>query len=194
MTTALPPAPTPRRPRGAAVASAWAAAAFGLAFAGLLGIYLSLRTEALADTGEWLQAVNIPLTPPNVMMATLAMSVITAHWAHDAIIRNDRVNSYVALGLTIVFGVAFVNSQAFMYAEMGLVLRESVQAALIYTITGAYLAMLGIAMLYLAVTTFRALGGQFTPAQHDTVTGAVIFWDATVAVFSFIWIAIYITK
>ncbi|MDZ7734411.1 MAG: cytochrome c oxidase subunit 3 [Acidimicrobiia bacterium] len=176
------------------MASAWAATAFGMAFAGMLGIYLQMRSATLADGGEWLGDVTIPLTPPNVMMATLVMSAVTAHWAHYAIVRNDRVNAYVAMGLTIVFGVAFVNSQGFLYSQMGLVVADSAQAMLVYAITGTYLAMLGIAMLYLAVTAFRALGGQFTPTQHDTVTGAVLFWDATVAIFGFIWIAIYIAK
>jgi heme/copper-type cytochrome/quinol oxidase subunit 3 len=45
-----------------------------------------------------------------------------------------------------------------------------------------------------AVAAFRALGGQFTPTQHDAVTAAAIYWYVMVGVFSVIWLAISIHK
>ena len=57
-----------------------------------------------------------------------------------------------------------------------------------------YYAMLVSAMAYLSVVTFRALGGQYGPHQHDSVTGAAIYWYVMVAIFAVIWIAVYITK
>jgi cytochrome c oxidase subunit 3 len=165
-----------------------------MVFAVLLGIYLEVRTETLAVGGEWLEGFNVPLTPPNVMMVTLALSVVTMQWAHYSIVRSDRVNAYVALGLTMVFGFAFINSQAFMYSIMELGIRDGVQAMFIYVITGAHLAMVLGAMTFVGVAAFRALGGQFTPTQHDAVSAAAIYWYATVGVYAFIWIAIYIHK
>lgn len=193
-THALPPAPPLKRPRRTSVATAFVALGSVMVFAVLLGLYLQARAGVLAEGGEWLQGVNIPLTPPNVMMATLAMSVVTMQWAHYAIVRNDRVNAYVALAITLVFGVAFINSQAYMYTLMELGIRDSVQAMFIYTITGAHLAMLLGAMVFVGVTAFRALGGQFTPSQHDAVSAAALYWYVMVAVYAFIWIAIYIHK
>jgi cytochrome c oxidase subunit 3 len=183
-----------QRPRRASVAAAWVALGSAMVFAGLIGIYLQIEEETRSVGGTWLEGVNVPLTPPNVMMLTLLMSVITIQWAHYAIVRQDRTNAYVALGLTLVFGVAFINSQAFMYSAMGLGIRENIQAVLIYTITGAHLAMLLGAMAFVAVAAFRALGGQFTPTQHDAVTAAAIYWYVMVGVFSVIWLAIYIHK
>ena len=115
-------------------------------------------------------------------------------WALWAVARNDRLNAYVALGLTMLFGAAVINSQYWMYQQMELSIGESLQAVLIYAITGSFLAMLVSAMVYLTVVTFRALGGQYGPHQHDSVTGAAIYWYVMVAIFAVIWIAVYITK
>lgn len=193
-THALPPAPPIKRPRRTSVATSFVALGSIMVFAVLLGLYTQVRTDVLAEGGEWLQSVDIPLTPPNVMMATLAMSVVTMQWAHYAIARNDRVNAYLALAITLVFGVAFINSQAYMYSLMGLGVRDSVPAMFVYTITGAHLAMLLGAMVFVGVAAFRALGGQFSPSQHDAVTAAALYWYVTVAVYAFIWVAIYIHK
>jgi cytochrome c oxidase subunit 3 len=75
-----------------------------------------------------------------------------------------------------------------------LVLRGNQQSVLIYTITGAQLAMLVVAMIFLVLMGFRALVGQLTSRQHDGISAAAIFWHATVIVYMFIWYAIYVTK
>ena len=40
---------------------------------------------------------------------TLLMSVVTIQWAVYAIGNDDRPNAYVALGLTLLLGLAYVN-------------------------------------------------------------------------------------
>lgn len=191
---ALPAPPELRRPRRVSVAAALVGLGSVMVFAALIGVYLQVRVEVLADGGEWLGGANIPLTPPNVMMATLAMSVVTMQWAHYAIVRKDRANAYVALGLTLLFGLAFINSQAYMYSVMELGIRDGVPQMFVYVITGAHLAMVLGAMAFVGVAAFRALGGQFTPSQHDAVSAAALYWYVMVGVYAVIWIAIYIHK
>jgi cytochrome c oxidase subunit 3 len=191
---ALPPIAPPARPRMTSIGTAFASLGTIMFFAGLIGFYLSQRSAALATDSPWLEGFEIPLTPPHVMMLTLAMSLVTISWAYYAIVNDDRPNAYLAMGLTLLFGVAFINAQAYLYSLMGLALRETFQAVLIYCITGAYLAVLGAAMLYLVITAFRALAGEYSPRQHDGVAGAVMYWYVVVAIYAVIWIAIYITK
>ena len=45
---ALAPPPQPRRPRALFVGTAFAAAAVGMSFLGLIAIYISVRSEAIA--------------------------------------------------------------------------------------------------------------------------------------------------
>lgn len=192
---ALAPPPQPRRPRALFVGTAFAAAAVGMAFLGLIAIYISVRSEAIAGGGTWLpEGVVIPLTPPNVALATLLMSVVTMQWAIYAIGNRDRNNAYLALGLTLLLGAAFANSTAYLYSQMGLVIADSPVGVLIYAISGAHLVLTIAALLYVGVVALRALGGEYTPRDHEGLSSAALFWYATVAVYALIWYTIFITK
>ena len=115
-------------------------------------------------------------------------------WAVQAVSNNDKVNSYLALGVTMVFGFAVIVMQTYLWGLMGADISANVQSVLLYTITGGWVAMLVIAIGFVALMAFRALAGGFSARQHDGITAAAVFWYAMVAVYALIWIAIYVTK
>lgn len=192
---ALPPVAPPARPRVLLVGTALAAGATFMAFAGLIGFYLAQRALVLADGGgPWLpEGTNIPLTPGNIAMATMLLSGVTMWWAVDAVGRNDRQLAYLALGLTIMFGVAVINATTFLFTQAGLAV-DTLPGLLIYTITGAHIAMIVVGLLYAAVMTFRTLGGEYHGRDREGLVAAALFWYATIAVYAAIWYAIFITK
>jgi cytochrome c oxidase subunit 3 len=191
----LPPAPAVQRPRVLVVGTAFAAAASFMVFVGLIGIYLAARADVIASGTAWLpKGVSIPLQQPNTMFITLIMSVFTMQWAVAAIAKNDRVNAYLAMGLTLMLGIATIVMTTYLWYLMKLDIASGIQGVLIYTITGAHIVMLVVAMIFLALMGLRALGGQFTARQHDGITAAAVFWYAMVAVYALIWISIYVTK
>jgi len=165
-----------------------------MAFAGLMGLYLAERSAVIASGAKWLpEGSNIPLTPANMAFGTMLLSAVTMWWAVDAVARNDRQMAYLALGLTIFFGVAVINATSFLYTQMDLAVT-SAPGVLIYTITGAHLAMIIAGLVFAAVMTFRTLGGEYSGRDHEGLTAAAVFWFATIAVHSVIWYAIYIVK
>jgi len=191
----LPPAPAVQRPRVLVVGAAFAAAASFTVFIGLIGIYLAARVDVVGSGAAWLpEGATIPLQQPNTMFITLIMSVFTMQWAVAAIAKNDRVNSYLAMGLTLMLGIATIVMTTYLWYLMELDIASGIQGVLIYTITGAHIVMLVLAMLFVALMGLRALGGQFTARQHDGITAAAVFWYAMVAVYALIWISIYVTK
>lgn len=188
------PAAPPTRPRVLLIGTIFAAVAAAMAFAGLLGTYLAVRQDVLATGEAWLPSgVEIPLTPGNMAMLTFAMSVVTMQWAVYAIGNEDRRNAFIALGLTLLFGVAYINTMGFYYSQMGLEVA-TVPGALIYAVTGAHLVLTGGAMLFAALMTFRTLGGQYGARDREGIVAAAILWDVMVAVYAVIWYAIFITK
>jgi heme/copper-type cytochrome/quinol oxidase subunit 3 len=189
----LPPAELPR-PRTLLVGTIFAIAACGMFFAGLFGVYLKLRDDALAAGENWLEKNQISLVPGGMMMATAAMSVVTMAWAVQAIRNDDRKNFYLALGLTLLFGVANINQQVFYYNDMHLHVAGSNSNLLILVITGAHVAMLIAAMVFVALGAFRALAGQYTSRQSDGIQAASYFWYATMVMYMLIYYGIYITK
>lgn len=191
----LPPAPPVQRPRVLVVGSALAAAASFMVFIGLFGVYLTARSDVVGAGSPWLpEGSALPLQQPNTMFITLIMSVITMQWAVSAIAKNDRVNAYLALGLTLMLGIATIVMTTYLWTLMELDVASGLQGVLVYTITGAHIVMLVLAMLFVALMALRALGGQFTARQHDGITAAAVYWYAMVAVYALIWISIYITK
>ncbi len=191
---ALPPAPKPVRPRVLLVGTSLAAAGSFMAIVGLVGFYLSARAGVLADGGVWLpDGTTIPLTPGNMAMATMLISGVTMWWAVDAVGKNDRQMAYLALGLTIFFGIAVINATTFLYSQMHLPVATS-QGVMIYTITGLHLAMMVAGLTYAGVMTFRTLGGEYHGRDREGLTAAALYWYVTIAAFAVIWLAIYVTK
>ncbi|HEY6530708.1 MAG TPA: cytochrome c oxidase subunit 3 [Acidimicrobiales bacterium] len=194
-THALPPAPPVQRPRVLVVGTAFASAATVMVFIGLIAVYLSQRAAVVASGDTWLpKEITLPLQQTNPVLFTLLMSVVTMQWAVSAIARNDRINAYLALGITLVFGFSTIVMTSYLYSLMGADIDANIQSVLIYTITGLHLIVLVIAMIFVALMAFRAMAGQFTARQHDGVTAAALFWYAMVAVYALIWISIYVTK
>jgi heme/copper-type cytochrome/quinol oxidase subunit 3 len=194
MALALPPAPAPARPRVLMTATALAIVGCGSLFAGLLGLYATYRSAAGGTTGAWLpDGVTVPLTPGNVGAATLVMSSVIVQWAVYAIGNRDRLNAYLALGLTLVLGAAFMVGTSFLYTQIGASVRTT-YGVLLYAVSGAHLAMLAAAMVYVALMAFRVLGGQFSGKDREGVAAAAMFWHFTVAAGLATWYTLYILK
>jgi heme/copper-type cytochrome/quinol oxidase subunit 3 len=54
--------------------------------------------------------------------------------------------------------------------------------------------MVGVGVLWLGMLLLRTLGGQDTSRHRDLVSAVALYWYAAVAVYSVIWIGIYIAK
>ena len=193
LATAAPPAA--RRPRVLLTGAVFGAAASALLVLTTLGIYLQLRADLLAQGATNLpDDLVLPLTPGGMGMATLTMSLVTVQWAVWALRRNDRPHAYLALGVTLMLGAAFVNSTVYLYQQIALPLTASATGALLYVVTGAHLVMVVVGLLFIAVMAFQSLGGQLTGRDAEGMSAAALYWYVTVAVYTAIYYGIYITK
>lgn len=188
------PAPPPARPRVLLVATSLATAATVMLFAGLLGVYLTTRAEALRAGDTWLpDGVTIPLTPGNMSLIGFAISCVTISWAVHAIAHDDRRHTWMAFGSTLVVGAFHLVGMGFLYSQMGFEVA-STQGALVYALTGGQLAMTGAAMVFAALMAFRTLGGQYSARDQEGVVAAAVFWYATALVYAVVWYAVLVTK
>ncbi len=193
------PAAPARRPRVLLIGTAFAAAGSVAAFVGLIAVYLSVRSQYLAANDAWLPTgAAIPLSPGNMGMITLVMSLVTVQWAVHAARERDRPHAYMALGLTIfVFGLAHITLIGYLWTQWGLPLNggtPTVQAVLLLTITGMHVAMVAGGLIFLTLMTLRTLGGQFTGPDAEGVSAAALYWYATVAVYAVLWYALLVVK
>ena len=192
MGTTIPTAPT--RPRTLVVASAFGTGSVIMYFGGLFALYFSTRADALAWGTQWYPEGAIQLVPGGMNMATMAMSAITMGWAVHSVLNDDRVHAMIAMALTAVLGIAMVNQTVFYFMDIGLPIDASEAATLLFTIVGSHLVMVAIGVLWLGMLLLRTLGGQDTSRHRDLVSAVALYWYAVVAVYSVIWIGIYIAK
>lgn len=192
---AAAPAPAPRRPRVLLIGTAFGTVAAALTVVAMLAAYLQLRANRLADGVTALpDGVVLPLTPGTMGLVTLGMSLVTMAWIIHSLRNDDRTHAYLALGLTILLGVAFINSTAYLYQQLAMGFTASGTAGLLYAVTGAHLVMVFVGLVFTAVMGFQALGGQLTGRDAEGMSAAALYWYVTVAVYVAVWYGIYITK
>src|SRR3546814_18184314 len=97
-----PPAPEPRRPRVLLVGAALGAAASSLVVLASLAVYLQVRGDRLAEgTTALPEGIVLTLTPGNMGLLTLSMSVITMAWAVYAPPHHHPPPPYKAHGIPL---------------------------------------------------------------------------------------------
>jgi heme/copper-type cytochrome/quinol oxidase subunit 3 len=127
-------------------------------------------------------------------LLTLAMSAVTMAWIVYSLRNDDRTHAYLALGLTILLGAAFLNSTAYLYQQLAMPLTATGTSGLLYAVTGAHLVMVFVGLVFTAVMGFQALGGQLTGRDAEGMSAAALYWYVTIAVYIAVWYGIYITK
>jgi cytochrome c oxidase subunit 3 len=185
---ALPPAPEARRPNTLMVGTFLAVAAGVMFFGALLGGYDAARDAADTWPPEGVSLPNVALL---VTYATLLMSSVTAQWSVAAIRMGARSQLYLAVGLTIAFGAAFVNGLSFCWSQLALAAGADAYSTTVWAVTGAHAVAVIAGIVLFVVMGFRALGGQFSPRNTEFVRCAATYWHFVVATGAVIWFVLW---
>ena len=186
------PLGTERRANLTMVGTFLAIAAGTMLIGALLGGWLAARDAALTAGSPWLrEGVELPNLALAVTYATLLMSSFTAQWAVYAASHDDRKNLYVALGITIVLGLAFLNGLSFVFDELGLEAGMTDVATFTYAVTVTHLLLVIAAMVLFVVMGFRALTGQVSARSRELVAAAAAFWHFTVIAGAAVYLVVF---
>ena len=190
---ALPAAPAPAARRQIFVGTALACVAAAMLVGGMLALWMRLRTDSLAAVGTWMpKGVNVPEVATNVMLMAFLPICIFAQWAVYSARRDDRAHTGVALFLVALLGLAVVNAQAFVYATMKVPARSGAFNTMFYALTGTFIVLVVIGMVFSLVTAFRYLGGR--TSDREIVSAHAMYWYFLGAAFSALWLVVYVTK
>jgi heme/copper-type cytochrome/quinol oxidase subunit 3 len=194
---ALPSAPAPAVRRQMFVGAALVCSAGAMVIGGMLAIWLRFRKVALAGADHrWLpKGISIPEVASNIMLLSFVAVCIFAQWAVYSAKRDDRRHVGMALLLTGLGGLAIINAQVAVYAQMELPIRAadgSAYGVMFYAITGTFVAFLIIGVVFSFVTAFRYLGGR--TREREIVTAHAIYWYFAAAAFTMLWFVVYVTK
>ena len=146
------------------------------------------------DTGVWppasvevFDAFDIPFI--NTMV--LLLSGCTVTWAHAALLRDDRRNLVLGLGITILLGIAFTALQAYEYAHAAFGFRDGIYSSTFYMATGFHGFHVLVGTCFLIVCWFRARAGHFKPDHHFGFEAAAWYWHFVDVVWLFLFVCIY---
>jgi cytochrome c oxidase subunit 3 len=184
------PAPAPRRQLivGACLGSATMLMLAG----GMFAVWSRQRRDTVALEGTWLPSgVVIPEVQANVMLLAFIGICSFAQWSVWAAKHNDRGHAAMSLGVTALTAIMVINAQAFIYAKMGLGIGDGTYAAMFYGITGMFLALMIIGLIFSAVTAFRFIGGR---SDGEIVAAHAIYWYTMAVIFAALWFVVYVTK
>lgn len=190
---ALPPAPAPPPQRQVLVGTALAGVATVMLVGGMLAVWILLRERALDAGDTWVpDGVVIPEVPSNVMLIGIWGLVVFAQWASYAAHRGDRAHTALALSIVGVMALAIINAQAYVYSQIELPIADSGYAGMFFAVTGTMVALLVIGIVFTAIAAFRFLGGRL--ADREVVAANTLYWYVLAAVFSAVWLIVYVTK
>jgi len=184
------PAAAPRRQiiAGSVIASM----AIVMLTGGMLAVWSEQRTNFVERDGNWLpDGVVIPEVAANVALIAFIAICTFAQWAVWAVRRHDRGHAAFALGTTALVAIMVINAQAFIYSDMGLGIADGAYATMFYAVTGMFMLLMIIGVVFTAVTAFRSIGGR---SDNDIVVAHAIYWYTMAAVFTAIWFVVYVTK
>ena len=173
---------------GTAVACVGGSALVG----GMLAVWALLRERAVSAGERFPLDYIIHEVATNVMLMTIWALCLFAQWAVYSGSRGDRSHTALALGVTGVLAVAFLNAQAFTWSQMGVEIGDDGYGALFYAMTGTLFAIGVVGLIYTVVAAFRALSGRL--ADTDVLTAHALYWYWAAAAYSAIWFLVYVTK
>jgi cytochrome c oxidase subunit 3 len=159
---------------------------------GMLAVWVLLRERVVDGGGRFPVDYIIPEVATNVMLMTVWALCLFAQWAVYSGARGDRAHTALALGVTGLLAIAFVNAQAFVYVDMGVVMSDTYYGALFYGITGTMLALVAAGLVYTAVAAFRALGGRL--GETEVLSAHALYWYFIAVAYSAVWFVVYVTK
>ena len=190
---ALPPGPAPAPRRQTLVGMALASVSIVMLMGGMLAVWLLKRTEMMDAGDTWLPSgVVIPEVPSNIILIAFVGLCVFAQWAVWSAKRNDRGHTVFALAATALVALLIVNAQAYIYSQMDLGIADGLYPAMFYAVTGAFMVLMVIGILFSAVAAFRFSGGRTD--DTEIVAAHAMYWYTMGAVFTAIWFVIYVTK
>lgn len=201
MTHALPAGPQPAPRRQLFVGTGLVAAAGTMLIGGMLSIWLRFRAAApLRDSSDglkrikdWLPAdVKIPEVLTNVALITFAVVCLMAQWAAYSSRRQDSKHTTMALGMTLLLGVALLNSLVAIYPQVEVGLADGAYETLFYAITGTVVALVVGGIAFTLATLFKSSGGR--SANTDLMNAHALYWYFLSAAYTAVWFVVFVQK
>lgn len=140
---------------------------------------------------EVIPAWGIPALNTFILLSSAA-TVTFAHWG---LLRNNRLQLNLGLGLTIFLGISFLCLQAFEYHEaythFKLTLASGIYGTTFFMLTGFHGAHVTVGLTMLIVILMRCLKGDFNKKHQFGFEAVSWYWHFVDVVWLFLFVFVY---
>jgi len=125
----------------------------------------------------------------------LIASSVTMHYAHHALLADNRTRFVRLLGATLGLGLVFMAGQVYEYYEFivhyGFSLTDGAYGSAFYGLTGLHGLHVALGAVLLSIVFIRALYGHYSAEKHVSVSTVSMYWHFVDAVWVFLVVVLY---
>lgn len=155
----------------------------------------SSLAPAIEIGGVWppkgLHVLN-PFSIPLLNTLILLSSGATVTFAHYSLQNQDRTETIVGLGVTILLAVVFTLFQINEYISAPFNLSDGIYASTFFLATGFHGLHVLIGTIFLSVCLVRYVAYHFTPRHHLGFEAATWYWHFVDVVWLILFIFVYV--
>ncbi|WP_435360665.1 cytochrome c oxidase subunit 3 [Haloarchaeobius sp. DFWS5] len=156
--------------------------------------YFFVRTQGFGE----LPHLVAPLVIVNTVL--LILSSFTMHFAHIALLNNNRKRFLGLLGTTLALGTIFIGGQVYEYYKfieqegftLGAEAFSQTFASGFYALTGLHGLHVSLGAVLLGIVFIRGLRGQYSAERHVSVSTVSMYWHFVDAVWIFLVVVLYV--
>ncbi len=165
-------------------------ATFGAGFV----YYFFIRAGTWPPTGAELPPLVSSLVLVNT--AILVVSSFTLHFAHTALLKNNRKRFMGLMAATLLLGIIFIGGQGLEYYEFlvheNFTLTEGIYGSAFYGLTGLHGLHVTLGAILIGIVFVRGLLGQYNAERHTSVSTVSMYWHFVDAVWIFLVVVLYV--
>ena len=165
-------------------------ATFGAGFV----YYFFIRAGTWPPVGSELPHLVSSLVLVNT--AILVVSSFTLHFAHTALLKDNRKRFMRLMAVTLLLGLVFVAGQGLEYYEFivheGFTLTGGLYASAFYGLTGLHGLHVTMGAVLIGIVFVRGLYGQYNAERHTSVSTVSMYWHFVDAVWIFLVVVLYV--
>ncbi|HVF75868.1 MAG TPA: hypothetical protein VM938_12535 [Acidimicrobiales bacterium] len=160
-------------------------------FGTLIAVYVLLRSRVHPFPPE---DATLDQYLGNMLVITMLLSSATVEWGISAVRRGIGKQAAAAFGITVGFGLAFLNLLAFTANHADYGASTHAYGTVVTAMVLALAVAVAIGIAFVVLTLFRLAGSQVSAADPDQARALGWYWQFTVVATVAVWYTVVVLK
>nr|AMR97521.1 cytochrome c oxidase subunit 3 [Iberobaenia minuta] len=132
-----------------------------------------------------------PLQIPLLNTLILVSSSITATWAHNKMMENNKTQTSISLTITIILAIIFTLNQMIEYKNSPFNMSDSIYGSTFFMTTGFHGLHVMIGTTFILFMLIKHLKNHMSMKNHFGMEAAIWYWHFVDVVWLFLYMSMY---